>query len=64
MWNTVLRAAPWEREYDAVMGRALDLGAPGREGSLPDVDGERLMVWMLDCLPWMAGGDGDDCLPL
>ena len=48
----------------AVMGRTLNLGAPRREGSLPDVDGERLMVWILDCLPWMAGGEGDDCLPL
>lgn len=48
----------------AVIGRALDLGASRREGSLPDVDGERLMVWMLDCLPWTAGGEGDDHLLL
>lgn len=64
MWKTVLRAAPWEREYDAVIDRALDLGASRREGSFPDVDREPLMVWMLDCLPWTAGGEGDDYLLL
>ena len=35
MWKTVLRAALREREYDAVMGRALDLGCFEARGKSP-----------------------------